>query len=91
MIKIKEREEKFEKNPNKISIFATRTEAEILKDFEALGYKVVKGAIGSTLEFEFNEDTKIYIDNCFKTLWCNDITMQEHKLLNELFECYGWI
>ena len=91
MIKIKESKEKFEKNPNKISIFATRTEQEILKDLEALGYRVKNDSNVLRLKNNFIE---IYVykqeqeygkEDVF-SCEANRFTMQEHKLLNELFE-----
>ena len=77
-----------------------RTEAEILKDFEALGYRKETNNRAILL---FKTDTSkvfetcIYIDlqdkNYRKQEFTitEDITMQEHKLLNELFEVLGWI
>jgi hypothetical protein len=74
---------------------APRTEQEILKDFEKLGYFVKKDTAFITLTNEY--DNVIFIDledKCYDKshyIECVSITMQEHKLLNELFQCWGWI
>lgn len=87
-----------------------RTELEILKDFEALGWKVADGYTKVTLKkklvcnderFMWTWICYISIDKENKTyaVFKNgnfstnhyDITMQEHKLLNELFEVWQWI
>ena len=70
---------------------APRTEQYILKDFETLGWKV---SINNSLklrmskhcfaELEIDKLEEMYIYNGY-------LTMQEHKLLNELFECYSWL
>lgn len=80
-----------------------RTEKEILNDFEKLGYNRVKllGAnfyiqnsnIGIEIntyykkyeKYEYGIKTKL---DCFLS---QPITMKEHKLLNELFELWGWL
>ena len=71
-----------------------RTEADILKDFEKLGYRVIK--LSTMYLFETDEeerriwihtDLKEYgISIANKALAFQTFTMQEHKLLNELFE-----
>lgn len=70
-----------------------RTEEEILKDFEKLGYEVKKTS--TYIDLVYENDSSIII-----TIWLSDMTyalsssfldMQEHKLLNELFKCYSWI
>ena len=69
-----------------------RTEQEILKDFEMLGWKVtLKEGKMITLRYVKNERNAIWIekDKSYSTNTCID--MQEHKLLNELFTLWGWI
>lgn len=79
-----------------------RTESEVLKDFEKLGYEVNKARNNFLcLELIKNEEknkTIIYIDKPAKVYYKRDyfwdfitITMQEHKLLNELFTIWGWL
>ena len=74
-----------------------RTEEEILKDFEKLGYKVVGNSDvfiklynnGDTIRISkysrwysaYEEDERVSIP----------IDMQEHKLLHELFTCWRWL
>ena len=82
-----------------------RTEADIVKDFENLGYKY-KQTIGFMLNcISFTKNTKasfevIEINTIEKKyrkhtgdfeMASLSITMQEHKLLNELFSCWRWI
>ena len=77
-----------------------RTEKEVLKDFEELGYEVV-----------CNNNLKIKLDNNGDILTISKVSrwyyykgydylnkeiavhidMQEHKLLNELFTIWGWL
>lgn len=96
-----------------------RTEQDVLKDFEALGYEVVtNNEIGIILDFKtaliengfvknhymelerinINKRTKSYKkDHIEKTNGHQVISdktwfsIQEHKLLNELFTIWGWI
>ena len=71
---------------------APRTEADILNDFEKLGY-VVKD-YGEYITFKLG---RIEVMDIWKTsksyeiIQGLNITMQEHKLLNELFICWGWL
>lgn len=90
-----------------------RTENEILKDFEKLGYRIEKNkskynnsgnSISLLRDYKFHDDddriltAEIYIDLEDKTYIFKEInyesplsfTMYEHKLLNELFELWGW-
>ena len=91
---------------------APRTEADILKDFEKLGWYV---ADGYSKEYKLvlkRKETKqlygsldvdwyhyIFIkENSYRAestgCWNTkgyDITIQEHKLLNELFICWRWL
>ena len=74
-----------------------RTEKQILKDFEKLGYSPLRknGEQFMFLEEEFDVihfdlENKMY----YKTFGGYDgasITMAEHKLLHELFEIWGWL
>ena len=76
-----------------------RTEEEILKDFEELGYKVIQNNIHWFIleaplsnnnyvydykRIVFNIKDKSYIHTEF-------FTMQEHKLLTELFTIWWWL
>lgn len=67
-----------------------RTEQEILKDFEALGWLITSQ---TETHIELNYDgLKLLIWKSDKTyMFDNFIDMQEHKLLNELFEVWQWI
>lgn len=67
-----------------------RTEQEILKDFEAFGYKVYKNdEYGLILEAD--SFWKIDIWKSEKVYSLHFTGMQEHKLLNELFALWGWL
>ena len=82
---------------------APRTEQEILKDFESLGYAIIKNdEYRLILVNEWNHI--IEIDKACKRYQCyyyteytnqfelsTYIDIQEHKLLNELFEVWQWI
>lgn len=82
-----------------LNLFPTpRTEQEILKDFEALGYVVARNDWEKLVLNKFDEVIKIdKIDKWYKKFLAYSggiseiITMQEHKLLNELFEVWGWL
>lgn len=86
---------------------APRTEQEILKDFEALGYEVVCNSdreliLEQELKSNYTIINRIHIDKQLQSysktqfayrvgsspLW---VFIPEHKLLNELFICWGWI
>jgi hypothetical protein len=74
-----------------------RTEQEILKDFEKLGYKIAfVNQENRLLLYKNNGDTIFIYKNTKEYEKCDTIqsinfTMQEHKLLNELFEVWKWI
>lgn len=69
---------------------APRTEADILKDFEKLGWKVYTNN-NEFLYLELEGYGLIQIDKIDKSYKVTfAITIQEHKLLNELFEVWGW-
>lgn len=90
-----------------------RTENEIFKDFEKLGYRIEKNKTKFadsensiillkdyiepfdkeklTKEICINLKSKTY--ECYESFYyCpQHIPMHEHKLLNELFELWGWL
>lgn len=76
---------------------APRTEADILNDFEKLGYNVAfVNQENRLLLYKTNGDTIFIYKNTKEYEKCDvvqsiNLTMQEHKLLNELFICWGWI
>ena len=86
-----------------LNLMQPRTEADILKDFELLGLVIAKNddfeliliddcdrmiAIYKTLK----RYDCYYFSEGYKPLQLStDITMQEHKLLNELFNLWGWL
>ena len=73
---------------------APRTEQDILKDFEKLGYVIVDNnkyelILVKDMKFHLiiNKELKHYMVVALTPT----LTMQEHKLLSELFECWGWL
>lgn len=94
MVLIKEliNKEKAMKEVNNI-----RTEEEVLKDFEKLGYNVVANG-GCFIKLNNNGDIiRISKYSMWYRSYCEDsglavpIDMEEHKLLNELFSIWGWL
>jgi hypothetical protein len=70
---------------------APRTEAELIKEFEKLGWKVYANN-NEILWLELEGYGLIQIDKIDKSYKVTfAITIQEHKLLNELFICWGWL
>lgn len=70
-----------------------RTEQEILKDFEKLGYEVKESSDGLCL-FKiggYKIDIRKYGRKYYAIMGDGYMYMQEHKLLNELFTIWGWI
>ena len=66
-----------------------RTENELIKEFENLGYEIYKND-EIDLVLGVNGIWYIHIWKSEKTYRIiHFITIQEHKLLNELFECWG--
>ena len=71
-----------------------RTEEEVLQDFEKLEYEIYENSdkwlnLHNTL---FNN--KILIskeDKCYCLGFGEPTTMEEHKLLNELFQIWNWL
>ena len=85
-----------------------RTEEEILKDFEKLGWIVVDNHVDLVLKrlekeisieiypycyIHINKEKQTYsvIDIHNGANYKYELSMQEHKLLHELFICYGWL
>ena len=78
-----------------------RTEEQILKDFEELGYDRIENTDEYLKLYKHDfiiELSKFY--RCYKSYWEHstlkirltiNIDMQEHKLLHELLEIWGWI
>lgn len=79
-----------------------RTEQEVLKDFEKLGYKVNRNT-NFTIVLENNNEIELVISKVNHWYTCkitNSISsrkealyidMEEHKLLTELFTIWGWL
>ena len=74
-----------------------RTEEEVLKDFEKLGYKIkentnIELVLGTKFFFiKFKKLSKVYHTYYEDSKLQSTINMQEHKLLNELFSIWGWL
>lgn len=71
-----------------------RPEEVILKDFNKLGYEVKNRKDYTLLAYKDNNDLDIilwHIDESYATREPRSLNMQEHKLLNELFICWGWL
>lgn len=74
-------------------------EEEILKEFEKLGYEIIENCeIKLILKcglstIQISKLTKVYrkLIGQQQNKIGNFLTMQEHKLLNELFKCWGWL
>ena len=79
-----------------LNLMQPRTEQEILDDFEALGYRVkndndVLRLKNNFIEIYVYKQEQEYGKEDVFSCEANRFTMQEHKLLNELFECYGFL
>lgn len=76
-----------------------RTEKEILKDFEKLGYKINKCnyaifIYAPYIEIKIELDLKGYRKKHEINVgeWVSSLlTLKEHKLLHELFKIWGWL
>lgn len=71
-----------------------RTEEEVLKDFKKLGYGIKYNGqyyihLHSSKNIHCDKYIKIYKST--KSYRTAEITMQAHKLLNELFTIWGWL
>ena len=74
-----------------------RTEKEVLKDFEKLGYKIRRNNTFKYISLKCDTETNlgiiIYLNT--RTYELNGegmfLDMQEHKLLTELFQIWGWL
>lgn len=74
-----------------------RTEKEILEEFEDLGYSIIENEYRIKLRNN-NTNATIEIDYENKIYWKENshsfsvwFTMQEHKLLTDLFKIWGWL
>ena len=69
-----------------LNLMQPRTEQDILNDFEKFGWEITTNDYyGFIFKNKRNEFLKIY--NLSKTYRCEcNLSIQEHKLLNELFE-----
>lgn len=79
-----------------------RTEEQVLKDFEKLGYYLnlkKEGFLyyGIILSNKNIKELEIHISFSMKSYakyeqgLCTTIDMKEHKLIHELFEVWGWL
>lgn len=74
-----------------------RTGQDVLKDFEKINYTLNKNdeyTLSITREnkiIHIVKPTKSYKKYDRKTFLSLSFEMQEHKLLNELFQIWGWI
>lgn len=71
-----------------------RTEQDILKDFEKLGYEVeVRSAFIILVDKRNGYEIRIWLNDKEYSIPVEytSIGMSEHKLLHELFKCLGWI
>jgi hypothetical protein len=74
-----------------------RTEEEVLKDFEKLGYEIVSNGSGFIKLNNKGDMIRISKYSMWYRSYFEDselavpIDMQEHKLLNELFSIWGWL
>lgn len=67
-----------------------RTEQEILKDFEKLGWKVDVNNSSCMVLFNLKKGTRIFIYYKSKKISFHDkVDFKVFKLLNELFICWG--
>lgn len=82
-----------------------RTEQEILKDFEKIGWKTIENNEDTlTLHMSFKNHIGYYLLNIYKQIrtyktmaiiknedYSAEIEIPEHKLLHELFTVWGWL
>ena len=74
-----------------------RTEEEVLKDFEKMGYEVkentnIELVLGTNFFFiKFKKIPKVYHTYYEDSSQRSTITMLEHQLLTELFTIWGWL
>lgn len=79
--------------PIKITEKIMKTEEEILKDFKKLGYEVKESSDGLCLfkiggyKIDIRKNARKY----YAIMGTGYMSMQEHKLLYELFKCWEWI
>lgn len=75
-----------------------RTEEQVLKNFEELGYDIVENN-DKCLKLRYNACVIMNISRvskCYNCYWKenllrSNIDMQEHKLLHELFTIWEWL
>ena len=74
-----------------------RTEKEVLKDFEKLGYEVKENTnfdlrLETTyFRIEISKRYKDYTTYYEDSKFHSTINLNEHKLLHELFTIWGWL
>jgi hypothetical protein len=86
-----------------LNLMQPRTETDILNDFEKLGYQIpvnnekelsigfqtVNGWFGINI-YKYAKSYEVYeIINAIR--YSVSLGIKEHKLLNELFICWGWL
>lgn len=77
-----------------ITVLIDRTEADILKDFEKLGYVIVDNNTHELIlvkNMRFHLMINKELEHYMVVALNPTLSMQEHKLLNELFEVWQWI
>ena len=80
-----------------LNLMQPRTEADILKDFEVIKYRIYKNdehslmMVRGSKVIHIIKPAKLYRKYDKKSLSSLVFDMQEHKLLNELFEVWQWI
>ena len=68
-----------------------RTEQDVLNDFEKLSWKIIINN-EEEITLRYGLVGKLFISRCFEYYQCEcSINIQEHKLLNELFQIWRWI
>lgn len=76
-----------------------RTEEEILNDFKKMGYEVSSSNMEVTLTLNFSYEIRIskwsrtyrVAHKSLSGCYIAQCGMKEHKLLHELFLCWGWL
>ena len=82
-----------------------RTEQDVLNDFEKLEWKIIENNEDELVLLQsFKNKIGYYLLKIYKPIgvyrkmciiknedYSADIELQEHKLLNELFQIWGWI
>lgn len=75
-----------------------RTEQDVLNDFEKLGYEdksinpeLAIILLNKNVVIAINKRNKKYSKHKRGEYEADNFTIQEHKLLNELFQIWGWL